>query len=307
MGIIISIPQFGGPLSVLPQTSTTYSTSPLSTLVYHTKSGASGVSSAGLHQSSRSRRHFLLCGCLRHPQGIKSTLATNSATQAEKSQPAGMTTDWISGHGSALSVCTDTTTLFSTATVTSTTTSSRSFIVTATVPASNCSVSVNVSSIKTQSAQWSTLSMMRAPTSSSPAAVSSNSGISTIPSRSSSHRASSRAVSSQRSLSKRTTESGKALPAIALPWVQAYNLSSLNHNVSGVGSNHLSPQSGRVPVPIVTIDTTKSVGGHNTAHSGSDYASSSSDASAKTTHSRTVTVKGTPQIPYASTSSSGLP
>ena len=146
---------------------------------------------------------------------------------------------------------------------------------------------------------------MRAPTHSSPAAVSSSSGVSTIPSRTSSHRGSSRAISSPRSLSKRATGSGKALSAIKLPWIQAYNLSSLNHNVSGVGSNHLSPESGRVPIPTITIDTTKSVERHNTAHNGSDYTWSSSDASAKITHSRTVTVKGNP--PYASTSSSGLP
>ena len=307
MGIIISIPQLGGPLSILPETSTSYSTSPLSTFVYPAKSGTVGVPSTGLYQSSRSRHQSLLRGCLRHSQGIKSTLATISATQAEKSRPAGITTDWISVHGSALSVCTDTTTLFSTATVTSTTTSSQSVVATVTVPASNCSVSVNASSIKTQSAQSSTLSMMRAPTTSSPAAVSSNAGIPTIPSRSSSHRASSRAASSQRSLSKRITESGKPLPAIVLPWVQAYNLSSLNHKVSGVGSNHWSPQSGRVPASTVAIHTTKSVGGHNTAHGGSNHSSSSSDASAKITHSRTVTVKGISQIPYASTSSSELP
>ena len=308
MGIIISIPQLGGPISVLPQTSTIYPTSPPATFFHNTRSGTSGVSSAGLHQSSRSRHHLLLRGCLRNPQGIKSTLATISATQAEKSQPAGVTTDLISVHGSAFSVCTDTiTTLFSTTTVTTTTTSSHSLIATATVPASNCSVSVNASSIKTQSAQSNTLSTMRARTSSRPAAVSSDSRSSTIPSRTSSYRGPSSAVSSQRSLSKRTTDSEKALSAIMLPRVQAYNLSSLNHNVSGVGSNHSSPESGRLPVHNITIDTTKSIGGHNTAHGGSHHASSSSDASAKITHSRIVTVKGTPHIPYESTSSSGLP
>ena len=308
MGIIISIPQLGGPLSFLPETSTVYPTSPPATFFYNTRSGASGVSSAGLHQSSRSRHHHLLRDCLRSPQGIKSTLATISATQAEKSQPAGVTTELISVHGSAFSVCTDTiTTVFSTTTVTSTTTSSHSIIVTTTAPASNCSVSVNASSIKTQLSQSNTLSTMRTPTSSSPAAVLSNSGLSTISSRTSSYRSSSRAVASQRSLSKRTTDPDKALSAIMLPKVQAYNLSSLNHNVSGVRSSHLPPESGRLPVPTITINTTKSIARHNTAHGGSDYPSSSRDAWAKMTHSRTVTDKGTPHIPYASTSSSGPP
>ena len=308
MGIIISIPQLGGPLTVLPQTSTSYPTSPLSTLGYHPKSGASSVSSAGLYHSSRSRHHLLLRDCLRNPQGIKSTLATISVTQAEKSQPASVTTDFRSIHGSVFSDCTDTiTTVFSTATITSTTTSSHSIIATVTVPASNCSVSVNASSTRTQSARSNTLSTMRAPTHSSTAAVSSNTGFPTIPSRTSSSRDSTRAVSSQRSLSKRTMGSGEVLSAIKLPWVQAYNLSSLNHNVSAVRSNHSSPESGRVPVPTVTIDTTNSVGGHSTAHGGSDYTWSSIDASAKTTTSRTVTVKGTSQTRYKSTSSSRLP
>ena len=252
--------------------------------------------------------HLLLRSFLRNPQGIKSTLATISATQAEKSQPAGVTTDLTSVHGSAFSVCTDTvTTLFSTATVTRTNTLSHSIIATVTVPASNCSVSVNASSIETQSTQSNTLSTMRAPINSSPAAVWSSSRFSTIASRTSSYRGSSRAVSSQRSLSKRTADLEKAPFAIMFPRVQAYNLSSLNHNVSRVGSNHSWPESGRVPVPTVPLDTTKWVGGHNTAHRGSDYTSPPGDASAKITHSRTVTVKGTPHIPYVSSSGSGLP
>ena len=252
--------------------------------------------------------HLILRGWLRNLQGIKSTLATISATQAEKSQPAGVTTDLTSVHVSEFSVCTDTTTtLFSTATVTSTTTSSHPIIVTATIPASNCSVSVNTSSIKTQSAKSNTLGTLRATTNSGPAAVSTNPRFSTIPSRTSSYRGSSQAVSSQRSLSKKTTDLELALSATILPRLQPYNLSSLTRNVSGVGSNHLSPQSGRVPVPTITIGTANSVGGHGTAHGGLDFASSSSAALAKNTHSRTVTVKGTPHTPYASTSSSGLP
>ena len=306
MGIIISIPQLGGPLSVLPQTSTSYPTSPLPTFVYPTKSVAFGVSSAGLHQSSRSWHHHLQSDCLRNPQGIKNTLATISATQAGKSQPAGVTTDLISVHDPAFSVCTDiTTTLFSTATVTSTTTSSHLIIATAVV-ASNCSVGVNASSIKTQSAKSNTLSTMRAATNSSPAVASSKSGFSTISSHTSSYSGPSKAMPSQRPLATKTTQLGKEVSSIMLRGVQAYNLSSLIHNVSGVVSNHSSQESRKFPVPTVSIDMTKSlVGGHNTAQSRSDYVSSSNDPSIRTTHDRTVTVKGTPQTSYASTSISG--
>ena len=293
---------------MLPQTSTIYPTSPTSTFVYATESAAFGVSSAGLHQSSKSRHHLLQRDCLRKPQGIESTLATISATQTEKFKSEGPTTDLISVHGSAFSVCTDTiTTLFSTATVTSTTTSSHLIIATATVIVSNCSVSVNASSIKNQSAKSNTLSTMRAPTNSNPAAVSSKSGFSTISSRTSSYRGSSKAVSSQRSLSTKATDSGKELSSIMLPRIQAYKLSSLVNGVSGVESSHLSPVSAKLPVPTVSIDTKKSLaGGHNTAQGGSDCLSSSSDPSVKITHSRTLTVKGTPPTSYASTSVSRL-